>query len=113
MSITREQFIRGFNALRASFDRQSAMNEAARKAGIEDYDHGQDPVVYELQRQLEERCQDVDDPVVGTAISYALHEGDIVRPAAGAEQFRMNSAETVWRWWQETATGPFEERAAA
>ena len=113
MSITREQFIRGFNALRASFDRQSAMNTAALQAGIEDYDYGQDPVVYELQRQLEERCADKDEPVVGTAIAYALHERNLVRPHAGADQFLMDSAEAVWRWWQETETGPFEKGEAA
>nr|WP_313040379.1 hypothetical protein [Brevundimonas diminuta] len=108
MTITRDQFIRGFNAIRASFGRQTAMNVAALEAGIEDYDYGQDPVAYELQKQLEERCNDtVDDPHVGTAISYGLHEGGLVRPHDSAEEFRMNSAEAVWRWWEETKTGPF------
>ena len=108
MKITREQFIRGFNAVRASFERQHLMNEAAKTAGIEDYDHGQDPVAYELQRQLEERCDElVVGKVVGTAISYGLCEGHIVTPGAGMESFRMNTAEAVWRWWEETKTGPF------
>ena len=110
MAITREQFIRGFNALQASFDRPRAMNQAAKKAGIEDYEHGLDPVAFELQRQLEERCDDVDDGdwgSSGSAISYGLHEGHIVTPGAGRESFRMNTAEAVWRWWEETKTGPF------
>lgn len=41
MTISREQLIRGFSAIRASFDRQVAMNVAALEAGIEDYDYGQ------------------------------------------------------------------------
>lgn len=107
-AITREQFIRGFTAIRVSFGRSTAMNIAALEAGIEDYNHGQDPVAYELQTQLEERCNDTfDDPQVGTAISYGLHECGLVRPAEDAEEFRMDSAEAVWRWWEETKTGPF------
>lgn len=109
MTITRDQFIRGFNAIRLSFARQTAMNVAALEAGIEDYDHGQDPVAYELQRQLEERCGDTtDDKYVGTMISYGLHEGGECTPAAGAASFRVDNAEAVWRWWEETKTGPFE-----
>jgi|GEM_PF-1947476 len=108
VTITREQFIRGFNAIRLSFGRSTAMNIAALEAGLEDYNHGQDPVAYELQTQLEERCNDTfDDPHVGTAISYGLHECGLVRPRGGAEEFRMDSAEAVWRWWEETKTGPF------
>lgn len=108
MKITRDQFVRGFNAIQASFDRQRAMNQAAKMAGIEDYDHGQDPVAFELQRQLEERCADIDEGQPGgSAISYGLHEGHIVTPGVGRESFRMNTAEAVWRWWEETKTGPF------
>lgn len=107
MTITRDQFLRGFTAIQASFARQGAMNAASRAAGIEDYDHGVDPVVYELQRLLEEVCGDEDGPG-GTAISYALHECHVVRPKEGAEEFRMDSGEAVWRWWEETKTGPFK-----
>lgn len=111
-AITRDQFIRGFTAIRLSFGRSTAMNIAALDAGIEDYNHGQDPVAYELQTQLEERCNDTfDDPLVGTAISYGLHECGLVRPWDGAEEFRMDNPEAVWRWWEETKTGPFEPTA--
>lgn len=107
MTITREQFIRGFNAIRASFGRQTAMNVAALEAGIEDYDYGQDPVAYELQKQLEERCNDRADGIAGTMISYALHEmGECSDPSIGLT-LKVASAEAVWRWWEETKTGPF------
>lgn len=93
---------------------ETTMNVAAKEAGIEDYDHGQDPVAYELQRQLEERCDDdVNDGYVGTMISYGFHECGECRPSAGAETLRVDTAEAVWRWWEEAKTGPFREGGEA
>ncbi|MGH6977952.1 MAG: hypothetical protein ACRED4_01445 [Brevundimonas sp.] len=112
MTISREQFIRGFNAIRQAFARRDIINDAGRAAGREDFDVGTDPVVYELQRQLEERCGDAKEDMTGTAISYGLHEGHIVSTGEGRESFRMNTAEAVWRWWEETETGPFRAGGA-
>lgn len=119
MMITREQFIRGFNAIKASHDRRDAINTAARAAGMIDFDAGDDPVVYELRRQLEERCGDRRDadgpfpPGQGTGdIEYALYEGGEVVPFEGAEPYVMDDAESVWRFWMHSKTGPFRSEAA-
>lgn len=107
MTITRDQFIRGFNAVRLAFGRQTAMNIAALENGLDDFSLGLDPAVYELQRQLEERCGDDPGCRLGTMISYALHErmecGD---PSAGVTM-TVDSAEALWTWWEKTKTGPF------
>lgn len=108
MTITREQFIRGFKAIGAHYAGRDKIEEAMRAAGWDDSRLGFDPVVQELQRQLQERCGDTtNDPYVGTDISYALTERGVVEPGNGAEPFIMDSAEAVWRWWEETKTGPF------
>ncbi len=112
MTITFEQFERGFTAIRLSFARRTAVSIAAMEAGYEDFEMATDPVVYELQRQLQERCNDFeDDPHVGSMISYGLHEQGMCTPDQGAERFKVHDAASVWRWWQETKTGPFAEQA--
>lgn len=108
MKITREQFIRGFNAIKASHDRCRVINEAARKAGQEDFEIGTDPAIYELRKLLEEWCGDIgEDARMGTDIDYALYEGGEVTPFKGAEPFIMDSAEAVWSFWMHSKTGPF------
>lgn len=107
-AISFDQFIRGFTALRHSFGRRTAINIAALESGWEDFDVGTDPIVYELQRQLEERCGDVERVATfGTMISYGLWECLECTPGPGIEPFRVHDGASVWRWWEVTVTGPF------
>lgn len=107
-AITRDQFIRGFNAIQAHYAGRTLIEQAMFDAGWEDSRIGYDPIVIELRHQLEERCADtVNDPYTGTLIDYALNEGGECSDASIGLALKVDSAEAVWRWWEETKTGPF------
>ncbi|ASE39112.1 hypothetical protein [Brevundimonas vesicularis] len=106
--ITRDQFIRGFNAIVSHYDGRTKIETAMFDAGWEDCRIGYDPVVIELQHQLEERCNDVCAGAGGTMIDYALNEGGECSDPSVGLTLKVDSAEAVWRWWEETKTGPFE-----
>lgn len=108
MKITKEQFVRGFDAIKAQHRAEEEITRLAGRHGNPEFSLGHSPVTVELIRQLQERCDDPDtSDSFGSDIQYALYERNMVTPSEGAEPFRMDSAETVWRWWEETKTGPF------
>lgn len=114
-AITRDQFIRGFNAIRTHYAGRALIEQAMFDAGWEDSRIGYDPVVIELRHQLEERCGDTaDDPYTGTLIDYALNEGGECSDPSVGLALKVDCAEAVWTWWEQTKTGPFtqSERSA-
>ncbi len=114
MKITKEQFVRGFDAVRAQHAAETAMEKLAAEHGNPEFSLGHSPVTVELIRQLEERCDDPDvSDASGSDIQYALYERNMVTTSEGAEPFRMDTAEAVWRWWEETKTGPFKPEESA
>lgn len=108
MKITKEQFIRGFDAVKAQHAAENALTKLAAEHGNPEFSLGHSPVTVELIRQLQDRCDDPDvNDAFGSDIQYALYEQNMVTTSEGAEPFRMDTAEAVWRWWEETKTGPF------
>lgn len=106
--ITRDQFIRGFSAIEQHYASRSEIEDAMARAGWQDASMGTDPIAAELRHQLEERCNDTDDdPLVGTYISYALHEKGRCTDKSGLVSLVLDSAEALWTWWERTGTGPF------
>lgn len=112
MKITKEQFVRGFAAIQNQHAVETAMAKLAAAHGNPEFALGHSPVTQELIRQLEERCDDADDSATyGSDIQYALYERGRVVPMEGAEPFVVDSAETVWRLWEESGSGPFSGAA--
>lgn len=111
--ITRDQFIRGFDAIKTHHASRRSIEDAALAAGWDEFNIGYDPIARELQRQLEERCGDTtDDPHFGTEISYALNEKGRCSTADGLISMTVDSAEALWTWWERTKTGPFLQPTA-
>lgn len=111
MTITRDQFIRGFSAIEEHYRGRKAIEDAMLDAGWDQSAIGYDPVVTELRIQLEERCGDTfDDPQTGTMISFALNE----KGECGWRDILMtvDGAEALWTWWERTETGPFRPRGS-
>ena len=106
-AITRDQFIRGFRAIEAHYAGRAFIEKAMEAAGWEDCRFGYDPVVLELEHQLAERCGDDVKALGGSMISYALNERHECSDPTSGLKLRVDSAEAVWRWWEETKTGPF------
>lgn len=116
MTITRDQFIRGFNALKATQDRRNRLNEILNEGGDGHADIGVDPGVRELERQLEERCRDRWDDD-GPWPDDCCGEGDISIglspiPMTISDEHdnilpHLTTAEDIWDMWETTRTGPF------
>lgn len=109
--ITRDQFIRGFNAIVSHYDGRTKIETAMFDAGWEDCRIGYDPVVIELRLQLEERCNDIVVEMGGTLIDYALNEGGECSDPSIGLALKVDSAEAAWTWWEKTKTGPFDPTA--
>jgi hypothetical protein len=117
MTITKEQFVRGFNALRVSYARRQAVNEALDKENDFGCDIGSDPTYSELIRQLEDRCrcrEDAygdwpEDSCGETDIEIALMDRTScsVTDEQGNRIDFPSTAEGLWAWWERTKTGPF------
>lgn len=124
MSITREQFIRGFYALKDAQVGRNTVEEAARDAGFEYFDMGCNPLAAELERQLVERCRAreddngpwPDDCDGEDDISIGLHWGDgfgSITDSEGNQLPILTTPEDIWAMWEETKTGPFREGTSA
>lgn len=118
MTITRDQFIRGFNALKDAEAARNAVEGAASQHGFEGFDLGASPLANELERQLVERCRAredehgpwPDDSCGEDDISLALHFADIgsITDADGRRiRDFPTTAEGVWAMWERERTGPF------
>ena len=117
--ITREQFIRGFNALKADEARRVAVELAAVQAGMEGFDLGVNQLAHELETLLAELCrarEDDDGPWPEDScgeddISLALHWTGIgsITDGVTGEVIRdfPTTAEGVWEMWERERTGPF------
>lgn len=123
MTITRDQFIRGFNALKADIVRRDAIEVVALRLGLEGFNMGVNPAATELERQLVERCrarEDENGPWPADSpgeddISLALHWevlGHVIDDRGNAIDF-PKTPEAVWAMWEATKTGPFRPRGAA
>jgi hypothetical protein len=117
MMITREQFIRGFNALKAAQDRRARINAILNEGGDGHQDIGLDPAVRELEQQLVERCRDHEDEN-GPWPENSGWEGDIscglfdpgfmtITDQQGNALPHLTTAEEIWAKWEKTKTGPF------
>lgn len=115
--ITREQFIRGFNALKADIARRDAIETVAERLGLESFCLGSSPVANELERQLVERCrarEDENGPWPEDSygeddISLALHHetlGGVVDEHGNRIAF-PTTPEGVWEMWEREKAGPF------
>lgn len=118
MTITREQFIRGFNALKADKTRRDAIETVADRLGLSGFDMGCNPVANELEQQLVERCRDKEDDSgpwpedsCGEGdIALALHYFDVaIYDENDRRQPNLTTAEEVWDHWEATKTGPFRQ----
>lgn len=107
MEITYEQFARGIAAIQAYRDLLARVSQAYQDAGEQRVDSlGGDGAVSELTRQLEERCGDPNERY-GSMITYMLYDcGGPVAEVDGTSRM-VNTPELLWRYWQETARGPF------
>ena len=124
MMISRDQFIRGFNALKTDQARRHAIEQAAIQNGVEDFCLGSNPVAMELEDLLTELCRDREDadrpwPADSCGegdISLALHWSSFgsVRDGVTGEHIRdfPTSAEEVWEMWEREQTGPFRPAQA-
>jgi hypothetical protein len=121
MTITREQFIRGFNALKADIARRGAIEDLACRLGLDGFDLGSSPVATELERQLVERCrarEDENGPWPEDSygeddISLALHWeslGGVVDQEGNRMAF-PTTPEGVWEMWEREKAGPFRPEA--
>lgn len=109
MKITREQFVRGITALRAHLDGARAICDVAERAGWRNFEVGDETLCDELVRQLRERCgDDIDQPIgnSNSLIEYAIWDADGPEDIDG-EMFDLRIPEEVWRFWEQTSTGPF------
>lgn len=114
--ITREQFVRGFNALKAAQDRRQRLNAILAEGNDGHQDVGLDPATRELERQLEERCRDCEGDD-GPWPSDCGAEGDIsiglstipmsISDQHGNRLDHLTTAEEIWTMWERTKTGPF------
>ena len=115
--ISKEQFIRGFNALKANSHLRRAVGDAARDAGLQDFDLGCNPLEHELQTLLGELCrvrEDDDGPWPTSSwgnddLELALHYAEMgnIRDENGNKMDFPSTAEGLWRFWEHTGTGPF------
>lgn len=116
MTITRDQFIRGFNALKAAHDRRHRINEILAEGNDGHQDVGLDPAIRELERQLEERCRDREDDN-GPWPDNDGAEGDIslglcpfemkISDESGTTIPHLRTAEEIWARWERDGAGPF------
>ena len=118
-AISREQFIRSFDALKASQERRDRIN-AAMNDDSQSFpcDIGTDPAVWELQQLLEAWTRDRWDDN-GPWPEDACGEGDIslglspipmgIHDHLGNELPHRTTAEDIWAMWERTKTGPFRE----
>ncbi len=117
MMITRDQFIRGFNALVAAHARRDRLNAILAEGNDGHQDVGLDPAIRELERQLEERCRDCEDDQ-GPWPENSGAEGDIslglcptgfmtIRDEHDNVLPHLTTAEAIWDQWEATSTGPF------
>ena len=116
-SISRDQFIQSFNALKASQARRDRIN-AAMNDDSQSFtcDIGTDPAVWEFQRMLEAWTRDRWDDS-GPWPEDACGEGDIslglsplpmgIRDEHGNHLPHLTTAEEIWAMWERTKTGPF------
>lgn len=109
MKITCEQFLRGLAVYQAYEDFIRDVNRALKKLGADAVpDLGGEPLLVELRRQIEERCNDTRAEDGSTFIEYMLYDiGGPVRTADGRE-FMVNTPELLWAYWEATNSGPFQ-----
>lgn len=122
MKITREQFIRGFDAIKESYARRQRINAALNVEQDFTCDIGTDPAIYEFQRLLEEwtgdRADDngpwPEDCAAEGCISLGLADPQFmsVTDEDGKLMPHLTSAEEIWAMWGATKTGPFLEGGA-
>lgn len=117
--ITRGQFVRAFNALKADQARRDAVEQSAIQHGMESFCLGSSPVANELEDLLAELCRDREDengpwPADSCGegdISLALHWTTIgsITDGVTGEVIRdfPTTAEGVWEMWERERTGPF------
>jgi hypothetical protein len=107
--ITRDQFLRGIEAINAHNRLVKVVYDAFAAAGEDRVDGlGASRLLNELSRQLEERCNDPNVPMQGSMIDYVLYEqGGLVIEADGSKRM-VNTPELLWSYWEETGCGPFE-----
>ncbi len=116
MTITRDQFIRGFNAIKAAYVRRDRLNAILVEGNDGHQDVGLDPAVRELEQQLVDRCRDHED-ADGPWPENSGAEGDIslglcplpmtIHDEAGNRLPHLTTAEDIWAMWERTSTGPF------
>lgn len=109
MTITKEQFIRGFTAIRNHLKGAQSLREAAEAVGWRDLDVADEGLCDELAQQLRERCGDDANRPVGNSnslIEYALWDAE-GEEDTGDGWFDLRLPEEVWRFWEQTLTGPF------
>ncbi|CAM2823202.1 hypothetical protein [Brevundimonas diminuta] len=117
MNITREQFIRCFNALKAAQAARDATEQAAVNAGFEGFDLGCNPLAHELECLLGELCrvrEDDDGPWPSDSpgeddLSLALHWvgfGRVTDEHDNEVDF-PRTAEALWEMWEREKAGPF------
>lgn len=108
-AITREQFLRGIEAINRYRAMVRAVGAAmlAGGAGAPE-DLGGQALHEELTRQIEERCGDPSRDPFGSDIEYMLYDaGGPVIEADGTRRM-VNTPELLWRYWEETGRGPFD-----
>lgn len=117
MNITREQFIRGFNALKDARAARDATEQAAMNAGFEGFDLGCNPLANELELLLGELCRVREDDA-GPWPPDAIGEDDLslclhwspyhsVTDDQGNKIDFPTTAEDLWSMWEREKTGPF------
>lgn len=117
MTITREQFIRGFNALKDAQAARDATEQAAINAGFEGFDLGCNPLAKELERLLGELCRVREDdagpwPADSCGeddLSLCLHWSpyhSITDDQGNTIDF-PTTPEDLWSMWERDRAGPF------
>ena len=116
MTITFDQFKRGFDAIKNHWAALRVVEDAAMNVGFDGFDLGCSPLARELERQLAERCrarEDANGPWPEDSdgeddISLGLWTGPMtIRDEHGAEIPHLTTAEDIWAMWERTSTGPF------
>jgi len=119
MQITREQFLRGCEAINSYRALVHTVHDAMSAADCEPMNGlGGDAICSELTRQLEERCNDPSSKY-GSLIEYMLYDcGGPIIIADGkidhddGSEWMVNTPELLWTYWQETGSGPFAKAEA-
>lgn len=112
--ITKDQFIRGMDAIEAHRDLKAAVDAVLEMAGCEpSTDMGGGKLLDEIVTQLEERCNDPVAGLVASAIGWVVWEGggDVIED--DGRQFSVRTPDELWTWWETTERGPFGAQTSA